>query len=192
MPTQAQRRETTRAMLLKQARMSFGTRGYDNVGIDELAAAANVTRGALYHHFESKEALFLAVFHELETELQHAIAKVVGEATGANPRDLLVNGCNAYIRTASRTTIARIVLVDAPSVLGWSVYRKIDETYLLPSVVDAVKSLRKTDDVKVTELLARTLFTAVCELALQVGNSKRYTLRQANVVVELFVEAISN
>ena len=66
--TQAERRAATRAALLSAARPLFAERGYEAVSSEEIVAAAGVTRGALYHHFDGKRGLFAAVFEEVESE----------------------------------------------------------------------------------------------------------------------------
>jgi AcrR family transcriptional regulator len=185
--TQAERRATTRAALVHSARRRFGTDGFDNVTIDRLAADAGATRGALYHHFASKEALFETVFRHVEEDLLTAVRAAAGSETDS--RKALAAGCKAYIHGARIPTVARIVLLDGPSVLGWSTYRHIDESYFLGGLVNAVKAIRPGQSSRSAELVARSVFAAVCELALQSSKSRR-AATETDEVVDLLISAL--
>ncbi len=127
--TQAERRETTRTALVDAARSLFAQRGYANVGTEEIVRAAGVTRGALYHHFEGKEGLFLAVFEAVEQELLDLIAGQVAQSGAASPLAALQTGVEVMLDAAVDPGIAQIVLVDAPSVLGWENWREVGWRY---------------------------------------------------------------
>lgn len=163
-PTQLERRTHTRSALLGAARQRFAAVGFDAVTIDELAAEVGMTRGAVYHHFEGKEALFEAVFEEVETELAVDVAVAVSKHA---TKGALIAGCNAYIRLASSSSVARIVLIDAPAVLGPVRYRAIDEHHFLPMVETAIQSLQPTKSKRALRPLSRAVFAAICELALE-------------------------
>jgi AcrR family transcriptional regulator len=185
--TQAERRSATRAALVQSARRRFGTDGFDNVTIDQLAADAGATRGALYHHFESKEVLFETVFRQVEEDLLKAVRAAAGSEP--DPRTSLAAACNAYIHAARKPAVARVVLLDGPSVLGWSTYRSIDESYFLGGLVNAVKVIRPGHSSRSTDLVARSIFAAVCELALQSSKS-RHTATETDEVVHLLIGAL--
>ncbi len=187
MASQAERRAATRAALMSAARTHFGEGGFESISINQLASAAQVTRGAVYHHFASKEALFEAVFHQVEAELQQVVADAVGIDLPA--REALSSGCKAYVRFARKPRIARIALIDAPAVLGRSIYKAIDESYFLPSLNDAIRTLRPGDSPKTTELLSRAIFAAVCELALQ-ATQPGHKLSESQTVIDLLVSAV--
>src|SRR5262249_11751677 len=93
--TQAERSEATRGALLDAARELFAANGFAATGRDEIAARAGVTRGALYHHFASKEALFRAVVEQLEEELAARI--IAAAAKEPDPRQHLRVGCHAFL-----------------------------------------------------------------------------------------------
>ena len=102
--------------MLAAARASFGTKGYAQTSVDEIAAAAAVTKGAVYHHFAGKEALFRAVWAEVEAEAtSRAAAAVDWEAA---PIDQLVAIVDAYLEVALDKEVQRITLIDGPTVLG--------------------------------------------------------------------------
>jgi AcrR family transcriptional regulator len=108
--------EATRRAVLAAARAAFGKQGYAQTSVDEIAAAARVTKGAVYHHFASKKELFRAVYSEVEAEAQARVAGAV-DPNGI-PIDLIVTAVNAYLDIAMDREIQRITLIDGPAVLG--------------------------------------------------------------------------
>jgi AcrR family transcriptional regulator len=102
--------------VLAAARDSFGRKGYAHSSVDEIAAAARVTKGAVYHHFAGKRELFRAVYSEVEAEAQTRTAAAV-EAQSA-PIDQVVAGVLAYLDVAMDEEVQRITLIDGPTVLG--------------------------------------------------------------------------
>ena len=125
--TQAQRRERTRGALIDAARVLFAEQGYAGAGREEIVERAGVTRGAMYHHFNSKEALFQAVFEVVEQELCEAIA--LSAMAGSDPIDQLRLGARAFLEAAATGEVRRIVLLDAPAVLPIEVRRQLSERY---------------------------------------------------------------
>ena len=117
MPTlRSQHVEATRRAVLDAARTAFGAKGYAQASVDEIAAAARVTKGAVYHHFSGKEALFRAVHAEVEAD---AVGRAAGaQITGGSPIDQIVARVNAYLDAALDEEIRRITLVDGPAIVG--------------------------------------------------------------------------
>ncbi|HEX6522791.1 MAG TPA: helix-turn-helix domain-containing protein [Streptosporangiaceae bacterium] len=112
----SQHAEATRRAVLAAARSLFGRNGYALTSVDEIADAARVTKGAVYHHFAGKEALFRAVLLEVEAELE---TRAAGAGDPAEPPiDQIVARMNAYLDAALDEELRRIVLIDAPAVLG--------------------------------------------------------------------------
>jgi AcrR family transcriptional regulator len=126
---QAARSEATRAKLIEVGIELFSERGFAAVGTEEIVDRAEVTRGALYHHFGDKRDLFRAVHEELEQR----IVAGIGAALQADPRDdpleALDVAAGAVLDVALDSRIARVTLIDAPSVLGWEEWREIDVRY---------------------------------------------------------------
>ncbi|MCY9761807.1 TetR/AcrR family transcriptional regulator [Paenibacillus alvei] len=108
--------EETRRKLLEAAREAFGTIGYANTSMDELTASVGLTRGALYHHFGDKKGLLAAVVEEIDLEMDNRLHDISEAA--ATTWEGFVGRCRAYIEMAIEPEIQRIVLRDAPSVLG--------------------------------------------------------------------------
>src|SRR4051812_39553316 len=113
--TQAERTARTRAALIGAARALFAERGYAGAGREEIVERAGVTRGAMYHHFASKEALFLAVYEAVEYDLLQAIAEAAMRATDAV--EMLQLGALAFLDAAATPEVRRICLLDAPAVI---------------------------------------------------------------------------
>jgi AcrR family transcriptional regulator len=123
--TQAERSEATRDALIAAGRGLFAERGYAAVGTEEIVRAAGVTRGALYHHFDGKRALFEAVYERVELELAEKIAVGALESGAAAPLEAMRAGAEMFLRAATEPETQRIVLIDGPSVLGWDRWREI-------------------------------------------------------------------
>ncbi len=120
----AERSETMRAMLIEAARRLFTEKGYAATGTPELVGAAGVTRGALYHHFADKQALFAAV---VETESAAVAAEIDGAAPASlHPVSALVEGSMAYLRAMRAPGRTRLLLLDGPAVLGRKAMDEID------------------------------------------------------------------
>ena len=120
--------EATRRALLRVARDLFTRYGYAGAKTEQIVGRARVTRGALYHHFPAgKKALFQAVFEELEQQLVREVADVsMGQP---DIWSMSVAGIRAFLDACMEPAVQRIVLLDAPSVLGWDTWREIDERY---------------------------------------------------------------
>src|SRR5215210_5677417 len=117
----------TREALIDAALQLFTQRGYAGVGTEEIVARAKVTRGALYHHFADKRDLFRAVHEQIEAGLVADIARQLEGAT--DPLDLLKTGTRAFLEACMDPALARVALLEAPSVLGWAEWREIDQRY---------------------------------------------------------------
>ncbi len=121
---QAERSADTTRALLTSARALFGKRGYAAVSLNDIVDRAGVTKGAVYHHFRDKRALLKAVVAELEAELANEIRTVIEDID--DPVDQLQAGCQVFLDECLDPIPRRIVLLDAPAVLGWQEARDID------------------------------------------------------------------
>jgi AcrR family transcriptional regulator len=137
--TKAQQREATTARLIEVACAIFTRDGYANAATEEIVQQAGVTRGALYHHFGSKEGLFQAVLNEVQRQVGGRI-----EAATAGHHDIqaqLIAGCSAFLEASLDPQVQRIMLIDAPAVLGWSLWRELDAQYSMKSLREALEAL---------------------------------------------------
>jgi AcrR family transcriptional regulator len=113
----SQHAEATRRAVLDAARSLFGRKGYAQTSVDEIADAARVTKGAVYHHFAGKEALFRVVYAEVEADAQ-ARAVAAGDPRDP-PVDRIVAMVNAYLDAALDEDVRRITLIDGPAIFGF-------------------------------------------------------------------------
>ena len=123
------RSEATRRRLVSAARTLFGARGYAEVGTEEIVRAAGVTRGALYHQFRDKADLFAAVAEEVEAEIAERIAGAAGAGAEADPVGALRSGARLFLDACAEPEVERIILLDAPAVLGWEAWRDLAGRY---------------------------------------------------------------
>lgn len=137
--TQGERTESTRKLLLKEARELFARDGFAATSIDDIVATADLTKGALYHHFPKKEVLFEAVFLEMQQEIGDAIRKSADETK--DPWQNLLAGCRAFLTACMDPMVQRIVLQDAPGVLGWTAWRAADERFATAQLREALVDL---------------------------------------------------
>jgi AcrR family transcriptional regulator len=190
--TQVERSRATRAALLASGRALFAERGFAGTAREEIVVRAGVTRGALHHHFGTKQDLFAAVFEELEQDLAARIATAA--MAGANPRDRLRLGCHEFLDAALDPAVQRIVLLDAPAVLGWSRWREVDARHGLGLVTEGLRAVFDAGLAtrRPVEPLAHLLLAALNEAAMLVaGSSDPATARvEVGTLVDTVLDAL--
>ena len=126
---QEQRSRRTIERMVAEGRRLFAGQGYAGTSAEQIVAAAGVTRGALYHHFDGKQGLFRAVVEQVQAEVSQRVrAAVEGEK---DPVRMLIAGNNEFLAACLDPGARRILLTDAPAVLGWTEWRAIDEANVL-------------------------------------------------------------
>jgi AcrR family transcriptional regulator len=180
---QVQRSAITRAALLEAARGLFGERGYAAVGTEEIVRHAGVTRGALYHQFKDKEQLFEAVFEEVEARTTQRIANEA-LAGATDPVAALRAGARAFLAVCAEPEIERIVLLDAPAVLGWERWRAIGLRHGLGLVAGTIQAGIDAGAIapQPATPLAHVLIGALDESALYVARAEDPDAARAEVV----------
>jgi AcrR family transcriptional regulator len=133
-PTQAERTEATRGRLIATARRLFGEKGFAATSTEEILSEAEVSRGALYHHFSSKTDLFRATFETVEEELTAKLLEVATAGGETDPIKILELGFNAFLDQCVNPEVQRIVMLDAPTVLGWDTWHELDERYAFGTI----------------------------------------------------------
>jgi len=169
--TKREQSEATIRLLVDVATQLFAERGYHGVGLEEVARRAQVTRGALYHHFDSKQGLFGVV---LERVQQDVAERVLLAASRAPDRwNALVEGCHAFMAATTDHRVRRIMLVDAPSVLGWQQWRQTDAANSARLLEQALLELEDEGTIApgFGQPAARLLSGAMNEAALWVAES---------------------
>jgi AcrR family transcriptional regulator len=169
--TQAERLASTRAALLKAAKTVFSEQGYEAASTEEIVRRAKVTRGALYHHFEDKRALFDAVASEVARDIAARIDKVTPMD---EPLQALIVGTGAFLDACLDPAVRRIYLIDAPAVLGWHRWREIDAPHGVRSLREGVTAMlaQRSDDALTVEPTTFLLAGAFNEAALWIAEAK--------------------
>jgi AcrR family transcriptional regulator len=171
--TQAARSAATREALIAAARPLFAAHGFGSVGTETIVRAAGVTRGALYHQFADKTELFAAVFEMVEAELTQRIGTAVSDAGALDPIELMKLGAATWLSACTEPEVHRIVLVEAPAVLGWARWREVGLRYGLGLVQSLLSYAMEVGAIRrqSTEPLAHVLIGALDEAALYVAQA---------------------
>jgi AcrR family transcriptional regulator len=150
----AQYSASTRRALVEVAQELFAEHGYAATSLDEIVAGAEVTKGALYHHYSGKQALFEAVFEKVES----AGAAVVHEELNRHrdPWEKAIAGLRAFLDVVRQPAYSRIVVQDGPSVLGHERFREQEERSTFTNVVDIVRAVLGAGDWDVDPQMERT------------------------------------
>src|SRR5437763_5028773 len=177
----------TRAGLVKAARGLFGKRGYGAVSLDEVCARARLTKGALYHHFENKQDLFLAVYEGVEEDFVRAGEEAV--AAAADDADFwsqLSAAGRAFLDVCARPDTRQIIL-DAPAVLGWAKARAAEERSALAQLQAGIEAAVDAALIESSapRVLAQLLFALFHEAGMTVAASGDPEGARADVGVEL-------
>ncbi|WP_205325621.1 TetR/AcrR family transcriptional regulator [Glycomyces sp. YM15] len=189
--TRADQREATRRALLAEGRRRFADDGYHHVVLAEVARAIGATKGAAYHHFGSKTGLFRAVVAELQSELGDRVAAAA--AAREDRWEQLRAGCRAFLASGTDPAVRRVLLEDAPVVLGWEEWRAMDEASSARHLAEALTALMdaKVIAVQPIEPLTRLLSGAMNEAALWIARSgDPAALDQATAALDRLLEGL--
>lgn len=131
MPPVKSRREqysdATRAALLATAAEMFAAGGFARTSLDEIATATQVTRGAVYHHFENKAALFEAVLESLEMRTAQLVVEAATQAP--DPWQAAMAGLDAFLDQCCEPIYGKLCWHEGPVALGWSRWKECEEKY---------------------------------------------------------------
>ena len=182
----------TRDRLVEAGRDAFGERGYDATSIAEILDAAGVTKGALYHHFDTKAALFDAVLDRVVQEIAEAAADRARRA--ADPAASLKAGCGAWLEMTLDPAIQRIALLDAAAVVGWARVREIDDRHTLSGMRRNLERLAAQSGLDADiDLLAHMVLAAVNEAALFIvrADDPRAALAVGRQAVDALIDRLT-
>lgn len=165
----AERAEATRSTLVSVARRLFVEKGYFDTGTEEIVQEAAVTRGALYHHFADKKALFLAVFEAVEDDLLAS----AGAGADGDSFTRLRNGLIGFLDASLTPEVQRVLLIDGPAVLGWPEWRALEAKYGLGAIRELLTAAIAEGSMRdqPTDALAHILLASVDEAALFIANA---------------------
>jgi len=193
--TQAERTAATRDALIAAGRALFGARGYADVGTEEIVRTAGVSRGALYHQFTDKAELFAAVFASVE---EITSARITAAATAAAPDDPIAAmrlGTAAFMDICTEPEMARIMLIDAPAVLGEQRWTDISTDYNMGLVLQLISRGIELGRIPAQPPvpLARILLGAIREGALYLAGADDPAIARAQVgaVLNAVIESVA-
>lgn len=129
----------TARQVLDSATDLFAARGFAAVSLDDVAQAAEVTRGAVYHHYRNKQGLFLAVAARLQAQVADAVV-AAADGAGKDAREQLGAGSHAFLDAITAGPALRVLLVDAPAVVGWAEWRRLDEANSAAHLREALRA----------------------------------------------------
>jgi AcrR family transcriptional regulator len=167
----AQQVAQTRDSLIRAGRELFGQKGFRATSVEDLARAARVTTGALYHHFPTKTALFEAVFEQAHSELMAASMEAAQDAS--DDLDQLGRGFEAFLDAVLEPDLQRILILDGPAVLGPARYTELDERYAFAVIVAGLRAATEAGALRVDdpETVTRLLLGALTRGAMLIANS---------------------
>lgn len=184
----AEQAQATREQLLEASTRLFAQRGYEATSIDAVLKETGVSRGALYHHFKNKEALFEAVYESAQARVaEEIIAEALAEST---PLAVLRAGVRAWLERVRDPVVRQITLIDAPSVLGWQKWREIDEAHFLGSVRAAIQQAGGEElSPERVDVLAHMLLASLGEVAMVIarGDQSDEAIANGAAVIDDFV-----
>lgn len=179
----------TIAALAAAARKHFTEFGYAASSLEEIAAEAKVTRGALYHHFGNKKGLFQAVLESIQEEIGQRVETEA--ALSDDAWEQLVLGCRAFVTAAVEPQIRRILLIDGPAVLGQEAWRRMDEANSMRHLREQLELMQQQGYLKPVPLDALTHFLsgALNESALWIAQNSDVdqSLEETMSVISLFL-----
>lgn len=188
--SKAQQKQQTIQKLLEVAREMFSGGGFAESAMEDIVKQAGVTRGALYHHFGSKEGLFQAVLATVQKEIGEQV-----EAEAAKSEDAwqqLILGCLAFVSSAIEHRNRRILLIDGPSVIGWETWRRMDEENSMRHLREQLQLLQEQGYLRPVsiEALTHLLSGAMNEAVLWISETadRKKTLEEVSTAITLLLE----
>ena len=187
-----ERGKNTRARLVAAGRDLFGEQGYDATSTAAILERAGIARGALYHHFASKEELFDAVLEAAVAEMAEEVARAARDAEG--PVETLRAACRAWLDLALDPALQRISLIDAPAVVGWTRWRELDELHSLGALRATLRAIAETGQIppERVDFFAHMIIASVTEAALVIvrADDQRAAHEGAVAAVDAMIDGL--
>lgn len=164
-PRREEYAESTRAALLDAAAEAFTAVGFARASVEDIVRRARLTKGALYHHFKDKTAVFEAVFCRIEEALVRRVVDASAKRT--DPWESIEAGLGAFLQAALEPEHRRIVFEEAPAALGWVRWREIEQQYMMGVLRASLRSLHDAGLIRAEPLdvVAPVVFGAIAEAA---------------------------
>ncbi|MFR9729144.1 TetR/AcrR family transcriptional regulator [Saccharopolyspora sp. MS10] len=180
-PRRVEHTERTRQALVTSAVALFTKKGYAGTSLDEIAKRARVTKGALYHHFNGKQALFEAAFEEVESQVVRRLSAALRGAGGV--WETVRAGLGEFLQVCLEPSYQRIVVHEAPAVMGWERWREAEERFTFGVIRQAVAALVEAGEFipLPTEALSRVVYGALSAGATTIAGSAEQKKTSAEV-----------
>jgi len=177
----------TAQRLVEVATEVFIERGFAATSMTEVCRRAGVTRGAMYHHFGDKTSLFRGVVRTEHERIRLAIEQAVQNENSDLSR--IKKGSRAFLVEASGSRSTRMLLVEAPNILGWNEWRQMDQGASVEALREGLSGMVSLSEL---EPLALALSGAMNELAVWVARhgDSEFALNSATSTVDRMIEAI--
>jgi AcrR family transcriptional regulator len=192
--TQEERSAATRDALIAAARKLWGLRGYAEVGTPEIVASAGVTRGAMYHQFTDKAALFSEVVEVVEQDVMARMATIVASSGATSPADAIRAAVDAWLEVSGDPEVRQLILLDAPSVLGWAGFRDVAQRYSLGMTEQLLTEAMKAGQLarQPVRSLAHVLIGALDEAAMVIATADdpKRARRETSQVLRRLIDAM--
>ncbi|MCR9095005.1 MAG: TetR/AcrR family transcriptional regulator [bacterium] len=187
MARQADRSAATRARVLDAAQALFAEQGYEATSTDAILEASGISRGALYHHFATKQAVFEAVFQRAsDAAIERAVR---GAPESPSPLETLVQVCLRWLKEVRKPAVAAIVIEQGPQVLGWKRARDLEAQTSLGLMIRGLERAEQAGEVDVesADLAARFLNAVLAEAALAIVHRRP---RLSNAAIERSIRQV--
>jgi len=184
--------KATVTKIIRVAGRLFSKKGYAKTSVEDIVRKVGVTRGAVYHHFSGKDAIFLAVFEDAQSGIQDRILDEIRSVR--DPWQRLTKGNYAFLKACADPKFQQIVAIDAPSALGWETWRRVDAQYSTKLLMDILEQLRDAEVIKplpieaLTQIIAGASNNAAIWIA-QSQDTKR-ALEEAQSIMEVLLRSL--
>lgn len=175
--------------VLEAATALLAERRFAEVSLDDVARAAGVTRGAVYHHYRNKKGVFRAVAITLQARIAASVVEAA-EAAGSDAAAQLRAGSHAFLDAITAEPFVRVLLVDAPAVVGWQEWRRLDAEHSGAHLAEALSAMGLREEL--VGAMAAQLSGAMNEAALWVVQDPdaEAARTRAHLVLDLLLDAV--
>ena len=192
--TQADRSAATREALIRAARPLFAADGFGAVSAEAIARAAGVTRGAMYHQFADKTEVYAAVLEVIEDEVMARISAGIADADQDDLVEVMKVGARIWLDACAEPAVHQIVLIEAPSVLGWERWREVSLRHGMGMVQALIQGAIESGRIPPQPVLplAHVLIGALDEAAIYLARSdgSATTRKEVDTLIDRLVDAL--
>jgi len=184
--------DETYQVLIGTAHTLFVSQGFNKTSVDQVVTTARLTKGALYHHFKNKEALFAACYEQQVKQVADKLGQITLESNCAWESTL--QRCYAFLEIGKKHRSQAIPLQEAMTVLGWSQWREIDMKYTMGLVRESVELLMNNGVFKQRslDLVSEIIYGLMVETSMSIvrAKDKRKALQESVDIVKGILESM--